>query len=97
MPKINDNTNITLPVRNLLAIVIVTGLAATAYVEIQNRLTHLGFQQEVIWTKVREAEEYINTFDPKEAVEYHINKQHKLELLLNNVITRIEQLEEQRN
>lgn len=97
MPKINDNTNITLPVRNLLAIVVITGLAVTAYVEIQNSLTHLGFQQEVIWTKVRESEEFITTFDPKKAVEYHIAKQHKLEILLNNVITRLEQLEEQRN
>ena len=92
MPKLNDTTDITLPVRNLIAIVIGTGIAATAYFEIQGRLTHLEFQQEVIWSKVREAEEYIHTFDPEDVVEGHIAKQYKLELLLNNVITRLEHL-----
>ena len=94
MPKLNDNTDITLPVRNLIALVIATALSATAYFEIQGRLTHLEFQQDVIWTKVRESEEYRNTFNPLEAVDKHITKQYKLELLLNNVITRLEHLED---
>ena len=94
MPKLNDNTDITLPVRNLIALVIATALSATAYFEIQGRLTHLEFQQDVIWVKVRASEEYRNTFNPLEAVDKHISKQYKLELLLNNVITRLEHLED---
>lgn len=95
MPKFNDSTDITLPVRNLIALVIATAISATAYFEIQGRLTHLEFQQEVIWSKVRASEEYRNTFNPLEAVEKHISKQYKLELLLNNLITRLEYIEKE--
>jgi len=97
MPKLNDSNDITLPVKNLIAIVIATALSATAYFEVHGRLSHLEFQQEVIWSKVRESEEYRNTFNPLAAVDKHISKQYQLELLLNNVITRLEHLEDHNN
>ena len=96
MPKLNDSTDITLPVKNLIAIIIATAISATAYFEIHGRLSHLEFQQEVIWSKTRESEEYRNTFNPLAAVEKHIAKQYKLELLINNLMTRLETLEKRK-
>jgi len=93
MPKLNENTDLTVPLKNLIALIIATVVLATTYFEIQGRLAHLEFQQEVIWGKVRASEDYRNTFNPLDAVEGHIDKQHQMEMLISNIELRLKYLE----
>jgi len=45
--KINDNTNISLPVRNLVALLAAVGMGIFAYTEITTRLTSLETSREL--------------------------------------------------
>ena len=45
--KINDNTNISLPVRNLIALLAAVGMGIFAYTEITTRLTSLETSREL--------------------------------------------------
>ena len=48
--KINDNTNISLPVRNLIALLAAVALGITAYNEITGRLTSLETSRHIMET-----------------------------------------------
>ena len=46
--KLNDNTNISLPVRNLIALLAAVGMGIFAYKEINARLTSLETSRELM-------------------------------------------------
>ena len=45
MPNINDNTSITIPLRNLLALVAGTAIAVTGYFHVTERVSMLEHEQ----------------------------------------------------
>jgi len=45
--KINDNTNISLPLRNLIALCVAVGLGIIGYTELTARLTSLETSREL--------------------------------------------------
>ena len=57
MPDINDNTSITIPLRNLLALVAGTAIAVTGYFHITERVSMLEHEQVML---ARDVESNIN-------------------------------------
>ena len=57
--KINDNTNISLPVRNLIALLAAVGMGIFAYTEITGRLTSLETQSKLIAKDIDSANQFI--------------------------------------
>lgn len=57
MPNINDNTSITIPLRNLLALVAGTAIAVTGYFHITERVSMLEHEQVML---ARDVESNIN-------------------------------------
>lgn len=47
MVDINDSTNITIPIRNLLALILAVALSVTGYVNLISRITHLEQTQHI--------------------------------------------------
>jgi hypothetical protein len=47
MVDINDSTNITIPIRNLLALILLVAVSVTGYVNLISRITHLEQTQHV--------------------------------------------------
>ncbi len=47
MVDINDSTNITIPLRNLLALIFAVAVSVTGYVNLISRITHLEQTQHV--------------------------------------------------
>jgi hypothetical protein len=47
MVDLNDNTNITIPIRNLLALILAVAVSVTGYVNLISRITHLEQTQHV--------------------------------------------------
>jgi len=44
---INDSTNITIPIRNLLALILAVAVSVTGYVNLISRITHLEQTQHI--------------------------------------------------
>jgi hypothetical protein len=97
MTKLSEDSEFTVPLKNLIALIIATALAATAYFQINQELAHQSFQQDIIWGKVREHEDWIDTFRPPPEVLAAMAKQRELELLLNNLESRLEFIENGHN
>lgn len=47
MVEINDSTNITIPIRNLLALILAVAVSVTGYVNLISRITHLEQTQHI--------------------------------------------------
>ena len=47
MVDINDSTNITIPIRNLLALILAVAISVTGYVNLISRITHLEQTQHI--------------------------------------------------
>ena len=47
MVDINDSTNITIPIRNLLALILAVAVSVTCYVNLISRITHLEQTQHI--------------------------------------------------
>ena len=59
--KINDNTNISLPVRNLIALLAAVGMGIFAYTEITTRLTSLETSRELFTADLLKKSEQLPT------------------------------------
>jgi len=60
--KINEDTAFTIPLKNLIALVFITGISVTTYFQVDQRLQSLEFKQDIIWKKATEHEEWIDGF-----------------------------------
>ena len=69
MPKLSEDTDVTVPLKNLVGIIVAVALSAAAYYSITNQITFLEHQQSVIWEKTRYLESWINTFEPSESIQ----------------------------
>ena len=69
MPKLSEDTDVTVPLKNLIAIIVAVALSATAYYAVTGRLTFLEHQQGVIWEKIYFLEDWIHGFEPSESIQ----------------------------
>lgn len=93
MPKVNENTDITVPLKNLVAVIIAVALSATAYYAITGRVTFLEHQQGVIWQKIHFLENWINTFEPSESIQRSMSTQQDILIRIAVMEEKIKELE----
>ena len=93
MPKVNENTDITVPLKNLVAVIIAVALSATAYYAITGRVTFLEHQQGVIWQKIYFLENWINTFEPSESIQRSMTTQQDILIRIAVMEEKIKELE----
>ena len=93
MPKVNENTDITVPLKNLIAVIIAVALSATAYYAITGRVTFLEHQQGVIWQKIYFLENWINTFEPSESIQRSMSTQQDILIRIAVMEEKIKELE----
>jgi hypothetical protein len=58
MVEINDSTNITIPIRNLLALILAVAVSVTGYVNLISRITHLEQTQHIKDMEIRMNSEF---------------------------------------
>ena len=58
MVQINDSTNITIPIRNLLALILAVAVSVTGYVNLISRITHLEQTQHIKDMEIRMNSEF---------------------------------------
>lgn len=93
MPRFSENTDITIPVKNLVAIFVAIGLAATGYFAIDQRLKSLESRGQLVWDRVKENSVWIKDFSPPAFVLDSIEEVQRLELKTSNLEARLKFLE----
>ena len=93
MAQINDNTAITIPLRNLIALIAGTAVAVTGYFHIVERLTMLEHNQEMVTRDVEGNSEWIVDWEKEGLLPADIIQNNKIEFLESRVKKIEEELE----
>ena len=91
MPNINDNTSITIPLRNLLALVAGTAIAVTGYFHVTERVTMLEPDQNMVMRDVEANSKWIVDWEKEGLLPADIIQNNKIEFLEE----RVKKLEEE--
>ena len=86
MPSINDNTTITIPLRNLLALVAGTAIAVTGYFHVTERVTMLEHDLVMVTTKVKDNSAWIVDWEKEGLLPADIIQNNKIEFLESRVL-----------
>ena len=81
--NISDSSNITIPLRNLISMIALTGLSVWLYFGLTERLTFLEHQMEMLTIEVEENDSWIDTWQPPASVKESIVRMREIEMKLN--------------
>tara|TARA_Y100000114_G_scaffold85827_1_gene79337 strand:- start:1217 stop:1504 length:288 start_codon:yes stop_codon:yes gene_type:complete len=85
MPNINDSTSITIPLRNLLALVAGTAIAVTGYFHVTERVTMLEHDQDMLIRDVENNSKWIVDWEKDGLLPADIIQNNKIEFLEERV------------
>ncbi len=88
--KLNEGSEFTIPLKNLLGLVAFTAVSVWAYFGIIERLAFLEHEQEMMLVEIEENDDWIDEFEPPKAVQENIERVRKLELRLRELEVRME-------
>ncbi len=78
--RINDNTQITIPLRNLVSMIAAASIATWAYFGLTERISFLEHNLELTMAEVEENDTWIDDFQPPESVQNTVKRVHELEI-----------------
>ena len=85
--KLNEGSEFTIPLKNLLGLVAFTAISVWAYFGIIERLAFLEHEQEMM---IVENDDWIDDFEPPKSVQENIARVRNLELGLQRLETMME-------
>ena len=88
--KLNEGSEFTIPLKNLLGLVAFTAISVWAYFGIIERLAFLEHEQEMMIVEIEENDDWIDDFEPPKSVQKNIARVRNLELRLQRLETMME-------
>ena len=88
--KLNEGSEFTIPLKNLLGLIAITAVSVWAYFGITERITFLEHNYEMMFEEVEENDTWIDNFEPPKAVQENIVRVRELELRLQRLETIME-------
>jgi len=85
MPKINESSEFTIPLKNLLALLGATAVSVYAYFGIEGRLSFIEHEQAMLTIEVEENDTWIDEWKPPASVEQNIQRVRDMELKLKEL------------
>jgi len=79
---IEEGSKVALPLKNLIGVIVVAGIAAFTYTQAINRLTALENKVDLINIEVEENDSWIDTFSPPPEVRETVSRVRELEIRL---------------
>ena len=80
--KVSENSNISIPLRNLISMIALTGLSVWLYFGLTERITFLEHQMEMLTIEVEENDTWIDEWQPPESVKESIMRMRDIEIQL---------------
>ena len=82
MPKINDTSEFTIPLKNLLGLIAFTAVSVWAYFGIMERLAFVENDISAMYIEVEENDDWIDEWKPPASVQENIKRVRDIELQL---------------
>ena len=93
--KLNEGSEFTIPLKNLIALIAFTGVSVWGYFGITERLAFLEHEQKMHWEKITENDTWIDEFEPPKSVQETVVDVAELKTQIRLLKYRIEQLEKE--
>ena len=90
MPKLNDTSEFTIPLKNLLGLIAFTAVAVWAYFGIMERLAFVENDIAAMFVEVEENDNWIDNWKPPSSVQENIKRVRDIELQLVEMQLKIE-------
>ena len=90
MPKLNDTSEFTIPLKNLLGLIAFTAVAVWAYFGIMERLAFVENDIAAMFVEVEENDNWIDNWKPPSSVQENIKRVREIELQLVEMQLKIE-------
>jgi len=90
--KLNEGSEFTIPLKNLISLIAVTAIAVWGYFGIEERLSFLEHQTEMMQVEIEENDNWIDEFKPPEAVQETVKNVRELEKKIDVMRTELEYL-----
>lgn len=87
--KINEGSEVTIPLRNLISMIAFTAVSVWVYFGLTERISFLEHNLELTMAEVEENDEWIDKFEPPKSVQDTIVRVHQLELELTRLKTKL--------
>ena len=78
--RMNDSTEITIPLRNLVSMIAAASIATWAYFGLTERISFLEHNLDLTMQEVEENDEWIDNFQPPKSVQDTVRRVHQLEI-----------------
>jgi len=82
MPKLNESSEFTIPLKNLLGLIVGTAVAVWAYFGIMERLAFVENDIATMYIEVEENDDWIDDWKPPASVQENIKRVRDIELQL---------------
>jgi len=93
--KLNEGSEFTIPLKNLIAMIAFTGISVWGYFGIVERLAFLEHEQEMMIIEIEENDNWIDEFEPPKAVQETVTDVELLKTQITLLEYRIKQLEKE--
>jgi hypothetical protein len=90
MARISQETDLTIPIKNILSMILATAVATMAYFNIESRLTSIEYRTDQMLIEVEENDAWIDNFEPPASVQDTIQRVRVLELQVKELEVRLE-------
>ena len=90
MPKLNDTSEFTIPLKNLLGLIAFTAVAVWAYFGIMERLAFVENDIAAMYIEVEENDNWIDNWKPPSSVQENIKRVRDIELQIVEMQLKIE-------
>ena len=90
MPKLNDTSEFTIPLKNLLGLIAGTAVSVWAYFGIMERLAFVENDIAAMYIEVEENDNWIDNWKPPSSVQENIKRVRDIELQLVEMQLKIE-------
>ena len=88
--KLNEGSEFTTPLKNLLGLVAFTAVSVWAYFGIIERLAFIEHEQEMMVVEIEKNDTWIDNFEPPKTVQENIIRVRQLELRIQKLETIME-------
>jgi len=88
--KLNESSEFTIPLKNLIGLIAFTGLSVGGYFSITERLAFLEHDQKMHREEIQENDNWIDEWKPPASVEANIQRVRDLELRIAKIETVME-------
>ena len=88
--RLNESSEFSIPLKNLIGLILFTGLSVWGYFGIIERLAFLEHEQEMHWEEIQENDGWIDEYEPPKSVQENIKRVRELELRITKIETIME-------